>query len=59
VEKLNGLVNRILSEPEIRSHIAFAGARIETLTPDQFADFVRSERPKWIEIIRAAGVQPQ
>jgi tripartite-type tricarboxylate transporter receptor subunit TctC len=26
------------------------------MTPDQFAEFVRSERPKWQAVVKASGV---
>ena len=41
------------------SHLAYAGAEIPIMSPQEFADFVRKDRPKWAEIIRAAGVEPQ
>jgi tripartite-type tricarboxylate transporter receptor subunit TctC len=27
------------------------------MTPDQFAEFIRAERPKWKEVVKASGVQ--
>lgn len=59
VERLNREINRIQILPEVTSHLAYAGAEIPIMNPQEFADFVRKDRPKWVEIIRAAGVEPQ
>jgi hypothetical protein len=43
----------------VTGHLAYAGAEIPLLTSQEFADFVRKDRPRWAEIIRAAGIEPQ
>ncbi len=59
VDRLNREVNRIQMEPDVRSHLAYAGADIPIMTPEEFAAFVRKDRPTWVEIIRQAGIEPQ
>ncbi len=59
VDRLNREVNRIQMEPDVRSHLAYAGAEIPIMTPEEFADFVRKDRPTWVEIARQAGIEPQ
>jgi len=59
VERLNREINRIQLSPDVRSHLAYAGAEIPIMTPEQFADFIRKDRPRWGELVRQAGVKPE
>jgi tripartite-type tricarboxylate transporter receptor subunit TctC len=33
------------------------GGEPAPMSPDQFAEFIRAERPKWKEVVKASGVQ--
>jgi tripartite-type tricarboxylate transporter receptor subunit TctC len=57
VDKLAAEVKRIFELPEVVSALKNVGGEPATMTPDQFADFIRSERPKWREVVKASGVQ--
>lgn len=57
--KLNQAINAIQQLPEVRSHLAYAGAEIPIMSPGEFAEFVRTDRPKWVDIVKAAGIEPQ
>ena len=59
VDRLNREVNRIQLAPDVRGHLAYAGAEIPIMTPDEFADFVKKDRPTWVEIVKQAGIEPQ
>jgi tripartite-type tricarboxylate transporter receptor subunit TctC len=59
VDRLNREVNRIQQAPDVRSHLAYAGAEIPIMTPEEFAQFVRQDRPKWAKIIKEAGIEPE
>jgi tripartite-type tricarboxylate transporter receptor subunit TctC len=59
VERLNRELNRIQQSPDVRGHLAYVGAEITLMTPDEFAQFIREDRPRWLEAIKAAGIQPE
>jgi tripartite-type tricarboxylate transporter receptor subunit TctC len=59
VERLNREVNRIQQSPDVRSHLAYAGAEIPIMSAQEFADFVRRDRPRWGDLARQAGVKPE
>ena len=59
VERLNREVNRIQMSPDVRSHLAYAGAEIPIMGVQEFAQFVRDDRPKWAAFVKEAGIQPE
>jgi tripartite-type tricarboxylate transporter receptor subunit TctC len=59
VERLNREVNRIQMSPDVRSHLAYAGAEIPIMSPEEFAKFVREDRPRWVRIVKEAGIEPE
>jgi tripartite-type tricarboxylate transporter receptor subunit TctC len=59
IDLLNREVNKILIEPAVMSGAAFQGAEVSIWTPEQFAQFIAADRPKWAAIAKAAGIEPQ
>ena len=59
VNLLNREINKILSSPDVRSHVALAGSEQPLWTVDQFAEFIKNDRPRWVEVLQAAGVKPE
>jgi tripartite-type tricarboxylate transporter receptor subunit TctC len=59
VERLNREVNKIQMSPDVRSHLAYAGAEIPIMSPEEFARFIQEDRPKWARIAKEAGIEPQ
>jgi tripartite-type tricarboxylate transporter receptor subunit TctC len=59
VEKIAGEVKRIFAEPDVVKTLANLGGEAATMSPDEFAAFVRNERVKWAEVVKAAGVKIQ
>lgn len=59
IERLNREINRIQRSPDVRSHLAYAGAEIPIMSAQEFADFVRKDRPRWGDLVRQAGVKPE
>ena len=57
VDKLAAEVKRILETPEVVSSLEGVGAEPAPMPPDAFAAFTRSERAKWKELVRIAGVR--
>jgi tripartite-type tricarboxylate transporter receptor subunit TctC len=59
IERLQRETVRILNEREVKERLGAAGLQVVTNTPQQFADFIRSEIDKWGKVIRSAGIKPE
>jgi tripartite-type tricarboxylate transporter receptor subunit TctC len=57
VDKLAAEVRRAFELPEVVTALRNVGGEPAPMTPDQFAEFIRSERPKWQDVVKASGVQ--
>lgn len=57
VGKLNAEVVRILALPDVVERLATAGVEIQTSTPKQWGEFVKSEIAKWSKVVKEAGVK--
>jgi tripartite-type tricarboxylate transporter receptor subunit TctC len=57
VEKLNRAFRAAIADPEIAKQLTGLGVDLHTTTPQEFGDYIKSEIPKWAEIIKAAGVK--
>lgn len=56
---INAAVNRALAIPEVRESILAQGNEIGGGTPEAFTGFIRSEIPRWAEVIRKADMKPE
>ena len=56
VEKIAAEVKRIFSSPDVVEALRKVGGEPAPMTPDAFAAFIASERPKWQAVVRASGV---
>jgi tripartite-type tricarboxylate transporter receptor subunit TctC len=57
IDKLAAAVKRVFDLPEVATALKNVGGEPAPMSPDAFADFIRSERPKWQEVIKASGVK--
>jgi len=57
VSRLNGEILRVMQLPEIQVQLPKQGLSFKPTTPQQFADFVKAEKEKWGELVRAVGVK--
>lgn len=57
VERLNGLIVKVLQIPEMRTRFAEQGAEPVGDTPQQFSEFLKKDLDKWTAVIKTAGVQ--
>jgi len=55
-QKLNDAVNEALKMPDVQKMISSLGGEIEPGTPQAMEKFVDSERKRWKDVIKAAGV---
>ena len=57
VAKLNAETNRIMQLPEVQARLPKQGLTFVPMTPQQYADFTRSERDKWGALVKAVGAR--
>ena len=57
VTRLNAEVVRILALPDVAEKLAVAGVEIQTSTPKEWGDFVKSEITKWSKVVKEAGIK--
>jgi tripartite-type tricarboxylate transporter receptor subunit TctC len=58
IQVLNDEINRALRLPDVRERLSTIGLDPQTLAPQEFADYVKSEIVKWAGIIKATGIKP-
>jgi len=59
IATLNGELNKILAQPETRQKMLGLGFDVVGGTPEQLAEFGRSERRKWGPLIQSAGLKAE
>jgi tripartite-type tricarboxylate transporter receptor subunit TctC len=59
VIKLNADSVSALNVPEVKERMAGQGLFVVANTTAQFADFVKTEIPRWAKVVKDAGVKPQ
>lgn len=57
VNRLNMESNRIMQLPEVQARLPKEGLRFVAMTPQQFGDFVKSEKEKWAPIVKMTGAR--
>jgi len=57
IGRLNGEFNKVLQVPDVRERLATQGADAIGGTPQQFADYIGAEIPKWAKIIKESGAK--
>lgn len=57
VATLNRAINGAVAEPAVRERFARLGLEPYTASPQEFGALVKSEIPKWAEVVKAAGVR--
>ncbi len=57
VARLNAEIRRIFAVPEMRDKLANQGADVRTNSPDEFAEFIRTEKDRWAKVVKDADVK--
>jgi tripartite-type tricarboxylate transporter receptor subunit TctC len=57
VDKIAAEVKRIFDAPEVAESLRKLGGEPSPTTPEEFAEFTRSERTKWQQVVKASGVR--
>ena len=58
VERLHRDVSRAMSAADAKDRLAAVGAEVALQTPEQFAEFIRSEIDKWGKVAKDAKISP-
>ena len=59
VMKLNLAINDALKLPDVRARLSGSGIEIQSGTPEQFGNVIKSEVDKWGRIVKEASIQPE
>jgi tripartite-type tricarboxylate transporter receptor subunit TctC len=59
LERLRTALDAVMALPETRKRINDQGFRIHTMSAEQFAAYVRSERLKWAKAVKDIGIEPR
>jgi tripartite-type tricarboxylate transporter receptor subunit TctC len=59
IAKLHDATIAALAKPEVRQGLAITGTEVATLDAAQFADFIKSEIPKWAELVKISGMHAE
>jgi len=59
VTKLNAEAVSALNVAEVKDRMAGQGLFVVANTPEQFADFLKTEIPRWAKVVKDSGIKPQ
>ena len=59
IERMSAEINKIIQTPEGREQMLKFGLLVTGTTPDELADVIRRDTPRWAEVIRKAGIKSQ
>ena len=57
VERLNAAVTRIVKEPAMSRYLSEQGADPVTMTPAEYAAYIKSEVAKWSQVVKTSGAK--
>ena len=57
VDAIAAQVSAVWKSPDVIKALQAVGAEPVTMTPDEFTQYTKTERAKWGEVVRAAGVK--
>jgi tripartite-type tricarboxylate transporter receptor subunit TctC len=59
IAALNRATVQALQDPVVRKALTDSGVDIKSSTPEWLSDYIKSEIPKWAEVIKASGAKVQ
>ena len=59
VDKLNAVVRKALTKPEVKERIAGFAAEAAPSSPEELGEFVKDQLASWGKSIKEAGIQPE
>lgn len=58
VMALNGEINNALRQADVKDRLTALGFDIQTRSQPEFAEYVKSEVAKWVQVIKVTGIAP-
>jgi tripartite-type tricarboxylate transporter receptor subunit TctC len=59
IERLNRDIVKVLRLPDLRERLESLGAEIAAGTPQDFADYIAREIPKWTKVVKDSGARAE
>jgi tripartite-type tricarboxylate transporter receptor subunit TctC len=59
IDRLNSELHKALASPDLVERLAAAGVEPLTNTPDEFAEFLKSEIVRFAKVVKTAGIKPE
>lgn len=59
VDKLYHLTATALAKPQVRHGIAITGTDVALQSPNEFAGFIKSEIPRWANLVKLSGMKAE
>jgi tripartite-type tricarboxylate transporter receptor subunit TctC len=59
VARLNAAMRQVLATPSTQRNLTDMGVDAAPSTPEQLADFIKAEIPKWQKVVRDAAIAPE
>jgi tripartite-type tricarboxylate transporter receptor subunit TctC len=59
VDRLVTELHKVVASPDLQEKFATAGIDTTSNTPEQFAEFIKSEITRFSKVIKAAGIKPE
>lgn len=57
IRKLNAASTKAVNTPEVQALLMKSGATLAMGTPEEFGAFIRSEIPRWAEVVKKSGAK--
>ena len=57
INRLNAEIVKALNSADIKDRFAKQGVEVKTSTPEQFAEFLKSEVARWAKVVKEAGIK--
>jgi tripartite-type tricarboxylate transporter receptor subunit TctC len=58
IDMLNAAINAELRSDELQTILIRLGAEPKTGSPQDFAEFIAEEVPKWAKVVKSSGMKP-
>ena len=55
IATLHGTISKILATPEMTDRLSKAGAELRPQSPEQFGQFIASEKARWAKVVKDSG----
>ncbi len=55
VQQLNKAINRALEQPDVAEKLRSEGGEVLGGSPEKFSNLLRTDVPRWAQIVKASG----